>query len=303
MDFSVIFQLRNKKFWWMDVIFYFAISLLVATVFSYFILLVKDNIQREEIKKEAVFLQGVGTQAQKNQEKYVIDYRNKIGDFTTLFKNHEFASNVFAFMRAQTVPNVWFKQFNLNEKNNDVQLSGESDDLNAISGQVSVFEKNKYVKSIGTLNSTLGQSAKTEFNIDLVLDQSIFSYLSDLTQIPEAATSTGQLTANNGSLNPATGSQQVLTANSSEKMIISFHLPLKPEVAGILSETNHTITLNVPYGTDIKNLAPTIVVSPGAEVLPASGVSQDFISPVTYMVTASDGSVQNYTVNVVESKN
>ena len=35
MDLSAIFQIRTKKFWWMDVIFYFVISLLVATVFCY----------------------------------------------------------------------------------------------------------------------------------------------------------------------------------------------------------------------------------------------------------------------------
>ena len=40
MDFSVIFQLRTKKFWWMDVIFYFVIYLLIATVLCYFIFLI-----------------------------------------------------------------------------------------------------------------------------------------------------------------------------------------------------------------------------------------------------------------------
>ncbi|MCX6722702.1 MAG: hypothetical protein NT094_01375, partial [Candidatus Staskawiczbacteria bacterium] len=104
MDFSVIFQLRTKKFWWMDVIFYFVIALLMATIFCYIIFLTKNNFQREDIKEQDAALQTVGTYQQKEYEKNVISYRNKINDFNSLFKNHEFASNVFGFMRAQTMP-------------------------------------------------------------------------------------------------------------------------------------------------------------------------------------------------------
>lgn len=188
MDFSTIFQLRTKRFWWTDVIFYFVISLLIATVLCYLIFLTKNSFQRDDIKKETVALETVGTEQQKDYEKEVLNYQSKINDFSNLLKNHEFASNVFAFMQSQVIPNVWFKQFSLDKKRNGVQLSGESDDLNALSRQVAIFEKNKYVKSIGTLNSSLGESARVEFSIGLVLDQNIFSYLSNLPPILETTT-------------------------------------------------------------------------------------------------------------------
>ena len=63
--------------------------------------------------------------------------------------------------------------------------------------------------------------------------------------------------------------------------------------------TNYNITLNVPYGTNIKNLIPSITTSPNATVVPATNVSQNFTSPVTYMVIAQDGSSQTYEVKVV----
>ena len=91
-------------------------------------------------------MQTVGTDQQKEQETEVIDYRKKINDFTDLLKNHEFASNVFAFMQAQTMPNVWFKQFSLDEKNNAVQLSGEADDMDAFSRQVAALKKINMLK-------------------------------------------------------------------------------------------------------------------------------------------------------------
>ena len=73
MDFSVIFQLRTKKFWWMDVIFYFVISLLIATLFCYVIFLTKNNFQREDIKKEvAIYRQWAPTSKKTRRKKLLI---------------------------------------------------------------------------------------------------------------------------------------------------------------------------------------------------------------------------------------
>jgi hypothetical protein len=319
MDFSAIFQIRTKRFWWMDVIFYFVISLLIATIFSYVIFLVKNNFQREDIKKETAALETVGTAQQKSEEQSVIGYQKKISDFTNLLKNHEFASNVFAFMEAQTLPNVWFKQFSLDEKSNGVQLSGESDDLDALSRQVASFERNKYVKNISTLNSALGESARITFNIDLLLDQSIFGYISTAEALSVATSPSTQPLVQQSPVTPAVqpsttpgantqqasqpGGETQSTALSSEKAIISFNFLASPEIVGIVDNINFIVTLNVPYGTNIENLTPLIVVSPGATIIPASNVAQDFISPVAYRVTAQDGSIQNYTAKVIVQAN
>lgn len=72
---------------------------------------------------------------------------------------------------------------------------------------------------------------------------------------------------------------------------------------GILSgETtigDNTITFNVLDGVDITKLAPTITVSEGATITPASGVEQDFTKPVTYTVVSEDyGTTKTYTVSV-----
>ena len=339
MDFSAIFQLRTKKFWWMDVIFYFVMSLLVATVLCYFVFSIKNGMIEKEITAKTSQLQTVGTLEQKQHETAVLTYQKKINSFTTLFKGHQFASNVFAFMQAETMPNVWFSQFSLDEKSNAVQLSGEADDVDSFSRQVVLLEGNKYIKSLGTFNSSLGQSARENFNLSLVMDPSIFSYLSTTaiasvnspvlaaapaavtipaaaapsatpaaTAAPISATSPTQPVATattpaGQAVTPTTSTTQVPVATSSplpgQKLITSFHLLLTPEVTGTVSEINNTVLLKVPYGTNVKNLTPEIVVSSGATVVPASLVPQDFTSPVTYQVIASDGTSQNYVVTVM----
>src|SRR3989344_5402317 len=315
MDFNTIFQLRTKKFWWMDVVFYFVISLLVSTVLCYVIFAAKNSFLRQDIEKQIEKLNKVGTEQQRADERDVINYKKKINDFTFLMQNHQFTSNVFAFMQQQTMPNVWFKQFSLNEKSATVQLSGEADDLDAVSRQIAVLEKNKYVKSLSTLTSSGDGSARNGFNTNLVLSSDIFDYLSippaeaviippeEPTIEPVENTNTNETPDNNeingeAPANPE-GTEGEGEAKSDAKFILSFHLRLVPEVIGMLDQTNYTVTLSVPYGTDIANLAPAIMVSPGAVVSPSADVSQDFTDPVEYTVTAEDGSVQSYAVRVI----
>ena len=84
---------------------------------------------------------------------------------------------------------------------------------------------------------------------------------------------------------------------SSAKEITTFTFgSLSPAVAGTIDDNDITVT--VPSGTDVTSLSPTVVVSPEATVSPASGTAQDFTSPVTYTVTAEDGSTATYTVTV-----
>jgi len=88
-----------------------------------------------------------------------------------------------------------------------------------------------------------------------------------------------------------------------EKKITSFKFNgLTPNVEGIIDEVNHTITLNVPFGTDIKTIVPTITTSSGASINPSNNTLQDFSNPVTYTVTATDMSTETYTVTVVVDK-
>ena len=73
-----------------------------------------------------------------------------------------------------------------------------------------------------------------------------------------------------------------------------------PQAVGEISELAKSIRVNVPAGTDLTALTPTIKVSEKATLSPASGVVQNFTNPVVYTVTAEDGSTAKYTVTVKE---
>ena len=61
----------------------------------------------------------------------------------------------------------------------------------------------------------------------------------------------------------------------------------------------YTVAIEVLKETDLTTLTPTIEVSSGASIDPASGVSVDLSAPTSYLVTAEDGvTTQNWVVTV-----
>jgi hypothetical protein len=104
---------------------------------------------------------------------------------------------------------------------------------------------------------------------------------------PETATST------------SSGGGSSSSTLSSSKSITTFGLQLSTTtIFGSIDDSAHTISLSVPFETDLRTLSPIIAVSALATSSPASGVSQDFTSPVTYTVKAEDGSTQTYVATV-----
>jgi len=100
------------------------------------------------------------------------------------------------------------------------------------------------------------------------------------------------VTAEDGSSSAYT--VRVATSQSTTKAITSFAI-VSPGSVGVISESTHEIAITVPYGTSLKALVPTIGIA-GVAITPASGIAQDFSVPLHYIVTASDGSQQDYLV-------
>ena len=89
----------------------------------------------------------------------------------------------------------------------------------------------------------------------------------------------------------------VVKAKSNKKRILSFRFNAL-DLDATIDESTKEITATVPMGTDVSALVPTITISDGASIDPVSDVAIDFTQPVTYTVTAEDGSQTSYLVIV-----
>jgi len=86
---------------------------------------------------------------------------------------------------------------------------------------------------------------------------------------------------------------------SAEKQMLEFSIN---ETKATIDQASHTVTMELPSGTDVSSLKPVIVVSDKASVDPLSGTEQNFTQPVNYTVTAEDGSKQVYAITITTAK-
>jgi len=90
------------------------------------------------------------------------------------------------------------------------------------------------------------------------------------------------------------------TSASSARAITTYTLS---GVAGTIDETNKAIAVTVPYGTNVTALVATFTttgasVKVGTTTQASGATANSFTSPVTYTVTAADGTTINYTVTL-----
>jgi uncharacterized repeat protein (TIGR02543 family) len=102
--------------------------------------------------------------------------------------------------------------------------------------------------------------------------------------------------------NESAGTTVTATPVSDEKAITVFKFD-SLSVEGVIDTTLRTVTISVPYGTDVTALVATFSItgaklSVGTAVQESGTTENDFSTPVTYTVTAADGTTQDYTVTV-----
>ncbi len=115
------------------------------------------------------------------------------------------------------------------------------------------------------------------------------------------STLTISLVVNDGVLNSEMDYLVITVKNvdilSTEAQILKAELPQADSV--VVNQKTMQVTLYMPYGYDIRTLAPTFTISNKATISPNSGVVRNFTSPLTYTVIAEDGVTQKvYQVRV-----
>lgn len=90
----------------------------------------------------------------------------------------------------------------------------------------------------------------------------------------------------------------VTAAKELDKSIKAFRFEKPDSAIGEINEEDRTITVTVPYRTDLSKLVPVIAIPDNTEVSVKSGKVPDFSEPVEYIVTAQDGTTKKYTVIV-----
>lgn len=178
------FEKTTKTAWWVDTIFYGAEAVLLVVVFLYLVLAAKVFFQDKKLGEIESKIASYGTSEQRAAEKQVFDHKDRIDNFANLLDHHKISSNVFNFLEANTLSNVWFSHFTFSQESADIKLAGEAQTMEAFSNQLQALESSpQYVKSINVIDSKVAPTGKVSFIINVSLYPAIFSSDASITPV------------------------------------------------------------------------------------------------------------------------
>ena len=149
------------------------------------------------------------------------------------------------------------------------------------------------------LTATVIPANATNANVDWSSDDETVATVNDTGEVTAVGEGTATITAssNDDSDVSATADVTVSIAQSAFNDITDFSITDQTGQS-IIDETAHTVTLEVPFGTELNTVPATFAISPDATVNPPGDSQQDFSDTVEYTVTAENGDAQVWTVNV-----
>ncbi|NTW05440.1 MAG: hypothetical protein HGA27_04925, partial [Peptococcaceae bacterium] len=189
---------------------------------------------------------------------------------------------------------------------NSVLNSNTATDITSFSlaGMAGIIDSNAHTVTVNVLHDTIVTDLIASFNLSNGAAAKVnnTSQASGVTGNDFTDSVTYTVTAEDGTTQQDWTVTCVVNSDTSND-ITSFSLA---GVGGTLDNNAHTVLVNLPHDTDISNLAATFSLSAGASVKvnntsQTSGVTtNDFTDPVTYTVTAEDGTTQqDWTVTCV----
>jgi hypothetical protein len=159
---------------WQNVLFYFSIILLLASITYYFIL--DSSLQASEAENQRLEeeLAKGKTPEEIALEEEVFGYEKKIQDFSVLVEGHTYPSKFFTFFEGLCHPSVWFSQSELVlGEDYELSLSGEADNFITLGQQLFIFQQEELIQEVELAKLSLNVGGRVDFSFYLILDHSI----------------------------------------------------------------------------------------------------------------------------------
>lgn len=159
---------------WLNILFYFSLAVLIFSILGCFVLenSLKNN-QKILSDLEKSLSEGRSS-GRINLEKEILKHQKNIEDFSQLIGKHLTVTEVFNIIQKNCHPNVWFSQFNLNAKEAEVSVSGETQSFESLGQQLLIFQDENLIKEASLEQVSITKEGKIQFGLTLSLDPQIF---------------------------------------------------------------------------------------------------------------------------------
>jgi len=153
---------------------YVSFGLAIAVVLVCVILFYLGNKSSGTLGDLEEKLAQVGTQDEKTLETQVLFDKKQIDAFSQLFAQHQRTSNFFKFLEENCQPKTWFSKLELDSKESQAILTGETSNFEALGQQIVIFQNQEFVKNVDITDLSLGKNGRVSFIFSLSLNPEIF---------------------------------------------------------------------------------------------------------------------------------
>ena len=156
-----------------NILFYFAIGLLLLSIGAYFVLgyfIKKSELTLQDLEET---LAREKTEEETILEKEVFGYEKKVEDFSTLIGQHTYASKFFNFFENLCHPRVWFSKISLDITNHKFIVSGKTDTFLILHQQLLIFQQEELIEETILTNLSVEKEGLVNFTFDLTFNSII----------------------------------------------------------------------------------------------------------------------------------
>lgn len=152
---------------WMNILFYLSLAGVIFSAGCFFAVnyFLKENIKRVENMKEES--KKIASPEYVNMETQVKKSRAVIDDFNILAGQHLKTVKIFPFLEKYCHPNVWFSQFNLNARQDRLEMTGEARNFESLGQQLIIFKRSAPVASALLDKVAINKDGKIDFSISI----------------------------------------------------------------------------------------------------------------------------------------
>ena len=163
--------------WW-NILFYFLLLLVIALIAGFFVL---ENMAKD-LTKELNNIKAE-VEAEKTAERLVLqkdllDTKRKVGVFSQLINQHQKSSAALYLAQDICHPRTWFTSFSFALKDNQVSLTGVTENFLTMGQQQIFLEREENAKNTELSSIALGTEGRVNFNTSFSLEPKILSFLS-----------------------------------------------------------------------------------------------------------------------------
>lgn len=157
----------KKPSFWLNILFYFSISVFLILIAFYFVLGYLSKNLEMTVRNLERTLALEKTPLEISLEQEIFTSQRKINDFSRLVEGRVSTNNFFDFLERICHPRVWLTKINLNPGMAQAAISGRAESFSVLGQQMLIFKEELLIEKTDLSHVKISKEGGVDFEIVL----------------------------------------------------------------------------------------------------------------------------------------